>query len=112
MNVDNGGMDCNVAERLWATLCNRGASWSNPGIAGTFYASDPRMLGATPLCTATTQNVLTPGQCETVHCDRSNPPKEPQDLWFRANDDGKMANAVTECKLMNDLLFLPQYVCK
>ena len=110
--IDNGGMDCAAVERLWANLCNRGASDVPPGLPGTFYQSDPRQMGAIPLCTAATTGTLSVGTCEAVFCDRPSPPAQPQDLWFRANDDGKTPNLTIECKKDNDVLFLPQYVCK
>ena len=110
--IDNGGMDCKASERLWANLCNRGSNTAGPGIPGTFYESDPRIQGAKAICTTRTTQMLSPGQCESVYCDRANPPDGPQDLWFRADDDGMKANQVLECKQKNDLLFLPQYMCK
>ena len=38
-------------------------------------------------------------------------PAGPHDLWFRANDDGVMQNVSSECKRMNDLLFIAGYQC-
>ena len=110
--VDNGGFDCTVSERLWASVCNRGAARVEAGVPGTFYDADPRQPGAKVLCSTATTDWLGPGQCEVVHCDRKNPPADPQDLWFRADDDGLNAPSQSECKPKNDLLFLPQYVCK
>jgi hypothetical protein len=108
--IDNGNQDCKVAERLWANICNRGTGMAAAGIAGTFYTSDPRMVGAMKICTAMTKMALGPGMCEAVYCDWQNPPQQPQNLWFRADDDGK-ANAQPECHNENDLLYLPNVTC-
>ena len=110
--IDNGGMECDVSERLWASICNRGALPAAAGIPGTFYDKDPRGGMARSQCTTRTMNTLMPGQCEPVYCDRPNPPRGAQDLWFRANDDGMSSKVNRECKEGNDLLYLPGYVCK
>jgi len=110
--VDNGGADCSVSERLWSSICNRGPLLVPAGLPGTFYTSDPRQPGATVLCTARTADALQPGRCEPVFCDRKSPPTDPEDLWFRANDDGASAGLSAECKGSNDLHFLPGYLCK
>ncbi|MSP61074.1 MAG: hypothetical protein EXR72_12160 [Myxococcales bacterium] len=109
--IDNGGNDCKVAERLWANLCNRGATPAGPGVPGTFYTSDPRQPGAQAICGTKSTQVLQPGACEAVFCDWQNPPMGPRDLWYRADDDGVKKNVVSECKNENDLLFLPQVTC-
>ena len=111
ISIDNGGMDCSVAERLWAMTCNRGTAVAAAGEAGTFYTADPRTTGAKKICTATTMKALNPGECEAVYCDWPTPPSGPQDLWFRTNDDGTGAQATGECKLQNDLLFMPSVQC-
>ena len=72
--------------------------------------SDPRMPNPQSICTTKTANPLAPGSCETVECEWQNPPQIPTDLWFQANDDGTM-KPLSECKPMNDLLFLPGAVC-
>ena len=110
--IDNGGQDCAVTERLWASVCNRGTATVPRGVPGTFYDSDPRRRGVAPVCTAATSAPLAPGHCEPVHCDRSDPPATPQDLWFRANDDGAAPGSAVECKHGNNLLFLPRYTCR
>ncbi len=109
--VDNGGLDCKVAERLWAAICNRGDAPVAPGVPGTFYTSDPRQMGAMAICTATTTMTLNPGDCEQVYCDWMNPPQKAMDLWFRSDDNGNSHPVSSECKNGNDLLFLPQVVC-
>ncbi len=109
-SVDNGGSDCKVSERLWAEICNRGAGAAAPGVPGTFYTGDPRQAGAAAICTAYTTSTLQPGDCEAVACDWTTPPGGPASIWFRADDDGH-ANARTECKNGNDLLYLPMYTC-
>ena len=110
-SVDNGGNDCKQSERLWANLCNRGTSTVKAGVPGTFYTADPRMPGAKAICSTMTVGPLGPGVCEAVFCDWMNPPQGPQDLWFRANDDGTKASVQSECDGDNDLLFLPQVKC-
>ena len=111
-SIDNGGMDCKVAERLWAQICNRGAATVPAGVPGTFYPSDPRTPGATPICTTTTKGALMPGQCEAVDCDWMMPPQGPHDVWFRANDDGKnMIKPDSECDTGNDTLLQKQVTC-
>jgi len=109
--VDNGGNDCKVSERLWATICNRGAAPIGAGLPGTFYLSDPRQPNAMAICTAKTMNPLNPGDCESVYCDWQNPPNGAHDIWFRADDNGATHPVSGECKNGNDVLFLPQTVC-
>src|SRR5258706_12055685 len=109
--VDNGGNDCKVSERLWASICNRGDAPVNAGIPGTFYTSDPRQMGATAICSVATTGPLMPGECEQVYCDWKNPPQKAMDLWFRADDDGANHPATAQCKNDNDVLFLPQVIC-
>jgi hypothetical protein len=108
--LDNGGNDCKVSERLWANLCNRGASTVAAGVPGAFYDADPRM-GGKLICTTMTMGSLDPGMCEAVFCDWKNPPQGPADVWFRANDNGTMSGVVPECDQGNDLLFMPQVQC-
>jgi hypothetical protein len=96
---------------LTAQICNRGSLATDPGVAGTFYPSDPRMSGAMPICTAMTTMTLMPGQCETVSCSYATPPAGPMDVWFRADDDGKMTNVRNECQRDNDLLFISAAGC-
>jgi hypothetical protein len=54
---------------------------------------------------------LQPGDCESVFCDWMNPPMGPQNLWFRADDDGSRTSVMSECINGNDLLYLPGYSC-
>jgi hypothetical protein len=109
-SIDNGNLPCSMSERLWVKLCNRGTQISPSGVPGTFYLGDPRQ-GGMPVCTGTTGDPINPGECADLYCDWPNPPQSPQDLWFRADDDGKMQGVFTECHTMNDLLHLPGTIC-
>jgi hypothetical protein len=102
-----------VSERLWASLCNRGNTIAAAGVPGTFYVGDPRS-GGTQVCSTTTLDPINPGECTDVFCDWPNPPKGPQDIWFRANDEGPSGKGPTvfsECRPANDLLHLPDTIC-
>ena len=92
-------------------ICDRGTAMVGAGIFGTFYQGDPRKPGATAICTTTTVAALKPGECQPVFCDWKNPPQGAQDVWFRANDDGKRAGVVSECDGDNDLLLLKGLMC-
>ena len=101
-----------LSARMWASVCNRGNAIAPAGVPGTFYLGDPRG-GGTPICSTTTQNPINPGECTDVSCDWQNPPKGPQDVWFRADDDGsgKGTSVFSECRPANDLLHLPGTIC-
>ena len=102
--------DCVQHWILLAELCNRGSRAAPAGLSGTFYRGDPRS-GGTKICTATTTGELKAGSCETVQCDYAQPPKDPIDLWFVADDDGSGAGREAECKEANNLAHMPGISC-
>ncbi len=103
--------DCVTSWTLRASLCNRGAASVNSGVPGTFYSTDPRKPNAKKICSTTTSGPLQPGTCEAVSCEWDAPPKQPLDLYFLANDDGKGTMPRSECWRMNDLLTIPGAIC-
>jgi hypothetical protein len=108
--VDTGS-SCAQMEKLFAQICNRGTADALAPVFGTFYTADPRMGGATAICTTQTTMTLTPGTCEVVSCDWMNPPQQPADVWFRADDNGNTASVSAECDDGNDLLLLRGVSC-
>ncbi len=102
--------DCKQKWVLQAQICNRGAVKAPAGVKGTFYKWKPG-AGGTKICTTATTKALAPGQCEAVKCTYPNPPTDPIDLWFKADDDGTGGGQV-ECKEKNNLLHFPKAKCK
>ena len=51
-SMQDGGT-CQISERLYAQICNRGAG-AAPIVPGTFYRMDPRLGMLSPICTAQT----------------------------------------------------------
>jgi hypothetical protein len=109
--VDSGSM-CAQMETLYAQICNRGTADAPAPVSGTFYTSDPRQNGATKICTTKTTMTLMPGTCETVSCVWMSPPAQPTNVWFRADDDGTVANVSPECDNGNDLLLIKGVSCQ
>jgi len=104
--------DCVKAWVLLANICNRGAKKAAAGIRGTFYKGDPRITKVKICTTTPTTKDLNPGECETVKCTWTNPPKGKVDLWFWADDDGTSAcGSEVECKEKNNLFNIPKVEC-
>ncbi len=101
--------DCKQAWLLQAQICNRGAVKAPAGVKGTFYKWKPG-AGGSKICTTATTKALAPGECQAVKCSYKNPPTDPIDLWFKADDDGTGGGQV-ECKEGNNLLHLPKAKC-
>jgi len=103
--------DCASEVALSAKICNRGATLSPSGVAGTFFDGDPRVPGGSVICTVETTLSLDPGACEVVSCLWSQPPPSGGNVWFRANDESGHPGVLAECKSGNNLVQLPQFSC-
>ncbi len=86
---------------LEAKICNRGTFPVGAGEPLSFYQGDSAT--GTPICTATTQNVLMVGACEVVGCDWPNAPLAPTDVTMQADDDGTGTPPTSECDGTNNL---------
>ena len=109
---DDNDVECSASFRLRAAICNRGAAPTTGPVAGSFYAVDPRLGSAMPLCSALTAQPLKPGECEPIACNWVKPPAGPHDLWLRVNDDGTHPAIIDECRTANDLALLPALECR
>ena len=103
--------DCVKVWKLAGSVCNRGAAVISPGMPVTFYEKDPRMAGATPLCTARTATAIPVGMCAPASCDWQNPKTGSVDLWMRVNDDGAGGRPFGQCKGGNDVARMPAGQC-
>jgi hypothetical protein len=77
---------------LSVQVCNRGAEKAGDNYTVSFYrggAADPTKL----ICTAKTDKPLGVGECETLSCDWTDPPKStPEDVYILIDEEGLVRN--------------------
>jgi len=95
---------------LAVTMCNRGTAPVGAGTPLTFYRGDP--ASRVVLCTAATQAILAPGECEEVAC--SVPDVEPNvefEVTAVADDPGTGQLRYTECVGTNNTTTVSGVIC-